>query len=83
MKVKEKPCKPIGKAFGFEGCGKPSLKRTNGLCDSCLYDWYTTTEIGKIEFEKRKIKIKSVKEKAFKSDLKDKIKTLSDYEIIL
>jgi len=80
MEVKKKPCKPIGKAFGFEGCGIPHVKRTFGMCDSCLYNWYTTTELGKIEFEKRKIKIKSVKDKAFKSDLNDKIKTLSDYE---
>lgn len=77
--MKPKQCKGIGKTLGFESCGKQFVKRTFGLCDSCLYNWYTTTELGKIEFEKRKLKVKSTKEKAFKSDLKEKVKTLSDY----
>ena len=80
MQTKPKKCKGIGIANGFNGCGIETLNREHGLCSSCRYEFYMTDERGKIEFEKRKIKIKSVKEKAFKSDLKEKIKTLSDYE---
>jgi len=79
MEVKQKPCDGIGKAKGFKGCGKPTLKRTNGLCDSCLYDFYTTDERGKIIFAKRKIQVVSKREKAFKSDLRQKLKTNADY----
>ena len=79
MQTKPKKCKGIGIANGFNGCGIETLNREHGLCSSCRYEFYMTDERGKIEFEKRKIKIKSVKEKAFKSDLKDKIKTFSDY----
>lgn len=78
METKQKQCKGLGNAKDY-GCGNLSYKRTLGLCDSCLYDFYTKSEIGKIIFEKRKLKVKSVKDKAFKSDLKEKIKTLSDY----
>jgi len=80
METKPKPCNGTNKAKGFKGCGKQSLKRTNGLCDSCLYDFYTTDERGKIIFAKRKIQVVSKREKAFKSDLRQKLKTLSDYE---
>ena len=79
--MKQKTCKNgIGKAIGFEGCGKETFKTTFGLCDSCLYDFYTTDERGKVIFEKRKLKVKQTKDKAFKSDLRQKLKTLSDYE---
>jgi len=80
MKTNPKPCNGINKAKGFKGCGKPTLHRTNGLCNSCLYDFYTTDERGKIIFAKRKIQVVSKREKAFKSDLRQKLKTLSDYE---
>jgi hypothetical protein len=78
--IKEKKCKGQGKAIGFEGCGKEVYKRTNGLCDSCLYDFYTTDERGKIIFAKRKIQITSKREKAFKDDLRQKLKTLGQFE---
>jgi len=80
MENKPKKCNGIGKANGFSGCEKQVVKRTFGLCDSCLYDFYTTDERGKIEFAKRKLKNHTVKEKAFKSDLRQKLKTLSEYE---
>lgn len=79
--MKQKTCKNgINKAIGFEGCGKETFKTTFGLCDSCLYDFYTTDERGKVIFEKRKLKVKQTKDKAFKDDLRQKLKTLSDYE---
>lgn len=79
--IQEKPCEGKNKAFGFKGCGALTKVEylEHGLCSSCRYDFYTTDERGKIEFAKRTIKNKSEKEKAFKSDLKDKIKTNSDY----
>jgi len=79
METKLKPCNGINKAKGFKGCGKLTHKRTNGLCDSCLYDFYTTDERGKIIFAKRKIQVVSKREKAFKDDLRQKLKTNSDY----
>lgn len=79
--MKQKICKKgINKAIGFKGCGKETFKTTYGLCDSCLYDFYTTDERGKVIFEKRKLKVKQTKDKAFKDDLRQKLKTLSDYE---
>jgi len=78
--IKEKPCKGINRALGFESCGLPSLKRTFGLCDSCLYDFYTTTEIGKVLFSKRKIEVAKSNWKEQKKVLKENVKTLSDYK---
>ena len=78
MQTKQKNCKGLGLAKDY-GCGIQTYKRTYGLCDSCLYDFYTTNENGKVIFEKRKLKVKSTKEKAIKSDLREKLKTLSDY----
>ena len=79
MELKKKPCHGNGLAKGY-GCGKESYKRKYGICDSCLYDWYTTNEVGKIMFERLKIKNKKKSDNAFKSDLRQKLKTLSDYE---
>ena len=79
MQTKSKNCKGINLAKGY-GCGKDTFKRTYGLCPSCLYDFYTNNENGKVIFEKRKLKVKTTKEKAFKSDLREKLKTLSEYE---
>jgi hypothetical protein len=80
IEEKEKPCKGIGKAFGFEGCKVNNFKRTHGLCDSCLYDFYTTDERGKVMFQKRKIEVKKTKDKAEKKVLKDNLETLSQLE---
>ena len=85
--MKDKPkkvilCKSIGKAQGFKSCGKVMTefeKREFGLCGSCRYEFYMKDERGKIEFAKRKIKVTSVREKAFKSDLRQKLKTNADY----
>jgi hypothetical protein len=68
------------KASGFKGCGKSTYKLTYGICDSCLYSFFTTTEVGKILFEKRKIQIKSSNWRIEKKELKEKLKTLSDYK---
>ena len=78
--IKPKPCKGINHAFGFESCGLPFVKRTFGLCDSCLYDFYTTTEIGKVLFSKRKIEVAKTKWKEQKKVLQENTKTLSQYE---
>jgi hypothetical protein len=80
MEAKKKQCLGINQAKGFKGCGKEVYKRTFGLCDSCAYSFYTTDERGKIIFAKRKIQVTSKREKAFKDNLRQKLKTLSDYE---
>ena len=53
MKTKPKICKGIGKANGIDGCGKPSNNRKFGLCPSCLYEWATTNDNGKVWYEKQ------------------------------
>lgn len=78
---KKKICKKgTGKAIGFPGCGYESWKLHYGLCPGCEYDWMTQTEPGKIEFEKRKIKVKAKNWKEEKAKMKESVKRLSDYE---
>lgn len=55
--------KGIGKANGFPGCGLETYKKSYGLCNACLYDWMKSTELGKIEYEKRFNSLKSKKRK--------------------
>jgi hypothetical protein len=81
MENKPKKCNGIRKANGFIGCGIETLNREHGLCSSCRYDFYTTDERGKIEFFKRKIQVTSKREKVFKSDLRQKLKTLGQFEV--
>ena len=77
MKAKPKKCKGINKARGVDGCGVETLNRKNGLCPSCLYEWYTTTELGKIMYNKQFLpKVKQVVERRKKIEhkaLKDKL----------
>lgn len=52
--LKEKRCDGIGKAYGFEGCGKMTIHRTYGLCNmKCYPTWLMDTEAGQIEFQKK------------------------------
>lgn len=81
---KPKPCKGIGKAFGVGGCGKDTLKRTYGLCDSCYWDYLNNDERGKVIYQKQfKPKMDKATEKRKKENDKqarESIKTRSDYE---
>lgn len=64
MEVKKKKCKGIGKAQGVVGCGGLFLKRTFGLCNSCLSDFLFETDAGKMIFHPRIIpKVKAEKKK--------------------
>jgi len=56
IEPKTKRCKGINKAHGFNGCGKLTLFRKNGLCPSCLADWVDTTENGKTFLKSIQIK---------------------------
>jgi hypothetical protein len=85
METKLKTCtKGINKAKGFEGCGKESFKLTSGLCPSCYFSFLTTDERGKVIYQKSFLPKVSLKLKSFqkqnKADLKQKLKTLSQYE---
>ena len=66
--MKIKTCKGNYNVDKFEGCGGTSFKFTYGLCPSCLYEWMTTTENGKIHYAKsfqpkvKKTTVKRVKE---------------------
>jgi len=80
MMQKEKPCKGINKARMVKGCGKITLYRTFGLCASCLSDFLFNYDAGKFIFNKINLKVKSDKDKAFKSDLRAKLKTIGEYK---
>jgi hypothetical protein len=80
MIVKEKPCKGINKARMIKGCGKLTLYRTFGLCSSCLSDFLFNSDAGKVVFNKINLKVKSDTAKAFKSDLRTKLKTIGEYK---
>ena len=58
MKVKEKPCKGIGKAKDFKGCGEMRLHRTYGLghvC-GCYRKWLFNTDEGKAKMTRTILK---------------------------
>jgi len=80
MEVKEKICKGINKARMVKGCGKLTLYRTFGLCSSCLSDFLFNSDAGKVVFNKINLKVKSDTAKAFKSDLREKLKTIGEYK---
>jgi hypothetical protein len=80
MILKEKPCKGINKARMVKGCGKLTLYRTFGLCSSCLSDFLFNSDAGKVVFNKINLKVKSDTAKAFKSDLRTKLKTIGEYK---
>lgn len=80
MDIKEKPCKGINKARMIKGCGTLTKFRTFGLCNNCLSDFLFNSDAGKIIFNKINLKVKSDKEKAFKSDLRAKLKTIGEYK---
>ena len=56
VKIKEKPCKGMGKAKGFESCGYLFFKRTYGLCQKCYSKWLLTTPEGKEKLSKATLK---------------------------
>jgi len=79
-----KKCKGINKAKGAEGCGVESLNRRFGLCPTCLYEWATTNDNGKVWHAKQfipKVKQNLIKNnKAKDKKAREKLKTLSQYE---
>ncbi|MEL4307412.1 recombination protein NinG [Joostella sp. CR20] len=56
LKTKSKPCVGIGKAKGQKGCGKETIYRRYGLCQSCYADFILNTDAGKILLEKATLK---------------------------
>jgi hypothetical protein len=79
--MKDKTCKGNYRVDKFDGCGKTSFKFTYGLCPSCLYEWMTTTENGKIHYLKSfakqvNTKIKK-KQKASNKKIIEAAKTLT------
>lgn len=55
MNAKAKPCKGTS-AVSVKGCGKSTLFRKYGLCQSCLKDWYLNTEDGQEKLKKATLK---------------------------
>lgn len=88
--IEYKPCKGMNKAKNFKGCGKSVLAVTRqaGLCKSCYTNWLISDDPkAKETFDKLLIKNKKdfhksikVNNKEKKKVLKDKLKTLSQYE---
>lgn len=74
IEKKAKKCKGIGKAYGFESCGKETLYRKYGLCDPCRRDWLMNDERGKIELEKATIQATKPRKEfqKFKKERKDR-----------
>lgn len=84
METKPKPCKGVGKAISVKGCGTVTLWRRYGLCPDCLADFLFGTDAGKLIMQKSIIpKAKTANNKIKRQErkeLKEKIKTRSDYE---
>lgn len=77
---KEKTCKGINKAKGFQGCGKLTKHRKYGLCLNCYPTWLYSTDLGKLEIEKARIKGKKQvenKNKKERSELKESLKSIN------
>lgn len=75
-----KPCKGINKAKGFQGCGKLTKHRKYGLCLNCYPTWLYSTDVGKLEIEKARIKGKKQvenKKKKERAELKESLKSIS------
>lgn len=71
MKPKEKKCKGIGKAKDTPGCGKLSLYRKYGLCNSCYAKWLVSTPEGKEQLERITLKV-SAPRKSLEKAIKEK-----------
>ena len=75
IEAKEKPCKGIGKAFGFEGCGTKTLYRTYGLCMKCYPKFLQEDERGKVIMYKAISKIQKPRKDLEKVQSEDKERT--------
>lgn len=77
-----KICKGINKAHGYAGCGKPTdvKRRKYGLCPSCLIDWATTNESGKIWYQTQFIpKVKKITEKEQRKKTREERESIINY----
>ena len=78
--IKEKQCSGIGKAKTYKGCGKLTKHRKYGLCLNCYPTWLYSTDLGKLEIEKARIKGKKQvenKKKKERTELKESLKSIS------
>ena len=68
IKRKQKPCKGINHAKGFDSCGETKWIVKYGLCKDCLRKFYLTTDKGKELLKKATLKAQKPRkdmEKAF------------------
>lgn len=84
METKIKKCVGINIAKNAKGCGKPTLHRKYGLCSSCLYEWMTNDEVGKIIYQKQFLPKVNANTKRVEKEktkvLRETLKTKSEYE---
>lgn len=76
IKPKDKPCRGNHPTTIDYGCGKPSFKRTYGLCDNCIRIWAITDRDGKVWLKKRtafKMQSNAKEEKQKKREQKEKM----------
>jgi hypothetical protein len=69
IKLKLKKCFGTGAAKGH-GCGKPTLQRVYGLCQSCYRDWLLNSPEGKKKMERSCLKAHKKVEMEEKQELK-------------
>lgn len=75
IEAKEKLCKGIGKAFGFNGCGTKTLYRTYGLCMKCYPTFLQEDERGKVIMYKAISKIQKPRKDLEKVQSEDEERT--------
>lgn len=59
IKIKQKKCRGVGPAKGFDACGELKYPHRYGLCSSCFSLWLLTTENGKMVLGRASIKATS------------------------
>jgi len=75
IQIKEKPCKGIGKAYGFIGCGNKTMYRTYGLCMKCYPKFLQEDERGKVIIYNAINKVQKTRKDFEKLGLEDKERT--------
>lgn len=68
IKTKERKCKPVGKAKGFDSCGDVKLPYLYGMCHRCAMRWAYSTPEGEVFLKSIQIRAKTVVQKEAKKE---------------
>lgn len=83
IKTKERKCKPVGKAKGFDSCGEVKLPYLYGMCHRCAMRWAYSTPEGDIFLKSIQIRAKTHIQKEAKKEQsikKEESRSKSYYE---